>query len=203
MGGALNNINTSVFSPDSAPYGISYADWTAKWWQWVLSIPNENSPARDSTGKYCAIKQGGPVWFLAGTVGGVAQRTCVIPSGLAILLPILNHGGTLADEPGIKSAKELLLFAIKEMDIISNLEVEVDGVKLNELMRYRVSSPIFEVVLPESNLFGGTPGPTKGAADGYWLFLKPLSAGKHKIHSFGSCLAGRVNIGIDYDITVM
>jgi hypothetical protein len=88
------------------------------------------------------------------------------------------------------------------MDVISNLEVIVDGVKLNDLQRYRVQSPIFDVVLPENNLFDGTPGPTRGASDGYWLFLEPLSKGKHMIHSFGSCLAGKISIGVNYDITI-
>jgi hypothetical protein len=195
--------NLLVFSQDSKPYGVSYAEWTARWWQWVLSLPVENNPVKDTTGKNCAINQSGPVWFLAGTVGGVVERNCTIPAEKAILLPILNHGGTLADAPTIKSEKDLLSHASTEMDIISNLEVMVDGVKLSGLERYRIRSPTFDVVLPENNLFSGTPGPTRGASDGYWLFLESLPEGKHKIHSFGSCLSGKVKIGVNYDITII
>ncbi|MDQ3838873.1 MAG: hypothetical protein M3297_06350 [Thermoproteota archaeon] len=199
--------NVLVFSPDSDPYGISYAEWTAKWWQWVLSIPIEINPAKDNTGGNCGINQSGPVWFLAGTVGGVVKRNCSIPEGKAILLPILNHGGTLADrrerEMHIKGETELLEFAGSEMDVISNLEVSVDGIKLNNLCIYRIRSPVFDVVLPRNNLFEGTPGPTRGAADGYWLFLKPPSRGKHNIKSFGSCLSGTINIGVNYDVLVI
>lgn len=193
--------NLLVFSPDSDPYGVSYSEWIAKWWQWVLSIPVENNPVNDTTGNNCAINQNGPVWFLAGTVGGVLDRNCTIPVEKAILFPILNYGGTLADSPTIRSEDELLSHATTEMDIISNLEVTVDGVKLNG---FRVRSPIFDVVLPERNLFGGTPGPTRGVSDGYWLFLGPLPKGRHKIHSFGSCLSGeKVSIGVNYDITTI
>jgi len=199
-GGASSVIS---FSLGSYPYGTSYAKWTSKWWQWVLSIPVENNPVNDNTGKNCAINQSGPVWFLAGTLGGVVERNCSIPSGKAILFPILNHGCTLADEPTIKSEKELLLHAKREMDIISDLEVTVDGSKLKGLQRYRVRSPIFDVILPENSLFGGRPGPTRGAGDGYWLFLEPLVNGNHKIYSFGSCLSGKVNVGVSYDITVI
>jgi hypothetical protein len=198
-----NSNNLLVFSPDSDPYGVSYAEWTAKWWQWILSIPVENNPANDISGKNCAINQSGPVWFLAGTVGGVVGRTCTIPAKEAILFPILNHGGTLADSPAIQSEEELLSQATKEMDIISDLEVMIDNVELSGLQRYRIRSPIFDVVLPEKNLFGGPPGPTRGASDGYWIFLKPLPKGKHKIHSFGSCLSGKVRIGVNYDITII
>jgi hypothetical protein len=191
-----------LFSTDSNPYGVSYAEWTARWWQWVLSLPVENNPVIDTTGKNSDINQGGPVWFLAGTLGGVVERKCIIPKEKAILLPILNHGGTLADAPTIKSEKELLIRATKEMDIITNLEVMIDGMKLGGLQKYRVRSPIFDVVLPQNNLFGGVPGPTRGVSDGYWLFLGTLPRGDHKIHSFGSCLYGKVKIGVTYDITI-
>lgn len=204
MSGSTNNL--ILYSTESDPYGISYAEWTAKWWQWALSIPVENNPVNDPTGKNGGVNQRGPVWFLAGTLGGVVDRHCSVPVGKAILFPILNHGGTLADSQNIKSEEELLSFAKTEMDIINlnNLEATVDNVRLKfrELKKYRVTSPIFEVVLPERNLFGGIPGPTRGASEGYWLFLGPLPKGEHRIHSFGSCLSGRIIIGVNYDIAI-
>jgi hypothetical protein len=198
-----DSSNFLVFPPDSDPFGMSYAEWTAKWWQWVLSLPVENNPVNDTTGKNCAVNQSGPVWFLAGTLGGVVDRNCTIPAEKAILFPILNHGGTLADSPTINSEEELLSHTMREMDIISNLEVMVDSVKLSGLEKYRVRSPIFDVVLPEKNLFGGTRGPTRGVSEGYWLFLEPLLKGRHKIQTFGSCLNGKVSIGVNYDITTI
>ena len=74
-------------------------------------------------------------------------------------------------------------------------------VKITGLERHRIKSPIFDVGLPERNLFDGIPGPTTGASDGYWLFLRPLARGMHKIHSFGSCLSGKIKIGVNYDIS--
>jgi len=195
--------NLSIVSIDSVPYGIGYGEWTAKWWQWAFSIPLERNPISGYTDENCAINQSGPVWFLPGTAGGVEERNCTIPLGKAILLPILNHGGTLSDTPAARSEQELFSFTKREMDIISDLEVTVDSVKLNSFQRYRVQSPIFDVVLPENNLFGGSPGPTRGASDGYWLFLKPLQKGKHEIESFGSCLAGKVKIGVNYHIVIV
>lgn len=72
-GGSSNLV---VFPPDSNPYGVNYAEWTTKWWQWVPSIPKEFNPVLDENGKNCAQGQSGPVWFLAGTAGGSAKRTC-------------------------------------------------------------------------------------------------------------------------------
>jgi hypothetical protein len=65
------SINEQLFSRESDPYGVSYTEWTARWWQWAFSIPVENNPVNDMTGANCAINQHGPVWFLAGTLGGV------------------------------------------------------------------------------------------------------------------------------------
>jgi hypothetical protein len=197
-----DNSKVLLFSPDSSPYGVSFSEWTAKWWQWALSIPVEENPVKHETGDNCAINQTEPVWFLAGTDGGFAERRCTVPLGSAILLPILNHGGTLADTLHVKSEDELIFFTNREMDIISNLEVIVDDAKLVGLERYRVQSPIFDVVLPKNNLFNGRPGPTKGVSDGYWLFFRPLPRGEHKIHTFGSCLAGKVKIYVDYSIVI-
>lgn len=192
------NNNLSIFSPDSDPYGLSYPEWAAKWWQWALSIPVDNNPVTDTTGEKCAVNQNGPVWYLAGTLGGLTDRSCTIPAEKAILLPILNHGGTLGDS---QSEEELVEYTKKEMDFGIKLDAMIDNMKLSGLNRYRVLSPIFDVVLSEKNLFGGRPGPTRGVSDGYWLFLQPLHQGKHTIRTFGSCLAGKIRIGVNYDIT--
>src|SRR5919205_4515157 len=52
-----SNGQIAVFSADSKPYGLTYGDWTAKWWQWGHSIPKDINPAYDDTGKNCAQNQ--------------------------------------------------------------------------------------------------------------------------------------------------
>ena len=163
-----------IVSPNSSPYNVSYAEWTARWWQWLLSIPIETSPVNDKTGKNSKINQSGPVWFLAGTTGGEGKRICTVPTEKSVLFPILNFGATFADEPTIKTEEQLQVLAKREMDIVSDLSVTFDGIELNELQKYRVQSPLFNIILPEHNLFGGIPGPTRGISDGYWLFLESL-----------------------------
>ena len=37
--GANNNLPINVFPINSKPYGLTYDEWTAKWWQWGYSIP--------------------------------------------------------------------------------------------------------------------------------------------------------------------
>ena len=52
--------NPGVFPVDSKPYGISYPDWTVRWWPWADSIPTPLNPASDKTGQNCAQSQRRP-----------------------------------------------------------------------------------------------------------------------------------------------
>src|SRR5205823_2283910 len=79
-----DSINPGVFAIDSKPYGTPYAEWVGKFQHWLSSVPQPLNPATDPTGKNCALNQTGPVWFLAGTTGGAAERTCTIPAGKAV-----------------------------------------------------------------------------------------------------------------------
>jgi len=66
-----DEINPGVYSPTSKPFQSPFVDWTAKWWQWYLSIPNSQHPFADTTGEKCSKSQIGPVWFLLGAPGKV------------------------------------------------------------------------------------------------------------------------------------
>jgi len=75
--------------PETLPGGLSYQQWGAKWWQWVLSIPASINPILDTTGANCDVDQSGPVWFLAGGPP-IAERNCTVPAGKMIFFPIIN-----------------------------------------------------------------------------------------------------------------
>jgi hypothetical protein len=197
----LNYNNFELFTPDSRPFGRTYSDWTASWWQWVLSIPKIDNPLLDQNGKNCANNQSGPVWFLAGTLQGLAERSCTIPADKAILFPVINYEASVAEGDGTTD-EELTGRVRYEMDQITNMRAMVSGTNLNELKQYRVQSPPFNVILPTDNVLGLPAQTTKMMSEGYWLFLKPLEPGNYDLYSFGSCLAGRIKIGISYHLTV-
>jgi hypothetical protein len=70
----------------------------------------------------------------------------------------------------------------KSMDII------IDGVKLENLENYRIQSPLFDVTFPENNIFSVKPSNTKAVNDGYWVFLEPLTVGKHELEFSASVI---------------
>jgi hypothetical protein len=179
-------MNPGVFSIDSKPYGISYSEWTAKWWQWIISIPEKDNPNLDFTGEKCSLNQNDSnVMFLAPTFGGSATRECTMPQGKAIFFPVLTGECDYLTEPTIKTEPELLKCAmsVNEGGVV---RVTVDGVELKNLEKYRVQSPLFDLTMPLGTAFEGPVGKTKGIADGYYIFLEPLSPGKHTIQFSGS-----------------
>jgi hypothetical protein len=184
-GSASSNKDTEVFQPGSQPFGLSYANWTAKWWQWAYSIPRDVNPAYDDTGKYCAEGQSGPVWFLTGTYKHPAKRYCTIPDGKAILFTILNSECSFAEFPNLKTEEQLRQCAKQMQDSVVHLEASVDGIPLTSLEKYRIQSPLFKFTIPHDNILGLSPQTTQAVSDGNWVFLKPLHVGNHTIYFKG------------------
>lgn len=188
------NAQTTTSSPMVIPisskvYGLTYGDLAAKWWQWLLSIPKDSSPAADDTGKNCGLGQHGPVWFLAGTFGGSAFRTCTIPAGKAIFFPFLGAECSLIEYPNLKTESDLRGCAKTAADAISNLQLVVDGRAFADLQKYRIQSPLFNLTLPPANDYGVAAGQTQSVADGYYVLLGTLPRGAHDIH-FAASVVG-------------
>jgi hypothetical protein len=208
LGVHADTINPGVFSVDSKPYGMSYGQWIAKWTQWLISIPQSSNPITDPTGVRCTENQSGPVWFLPGTNGGSAERNCTIPLGKAILFPVISSECDFASFPNVKSDGQLILCAQADVNRAVNLQANIDGVSLKQLDKYRLTSPVFNVVFLTNNIYGATAGPTQGSTDGYWVFLQPLSIGKHELHfsglTPGNPSTGTTNFAIDvtYHLTI-
>jgi hypothetical protein len=176
-----DNINPQLYSVDSKPFGLTMSDWSVKWFQWLLTIPASNSPASDKTGQDCSVGQPTKdVWFLVQTTSGPGERTCTIPAGRAILLPVAANECSTAEDPALTTESALRACAVAGNEVNSIVAI-VDGVKLKNLEQYRVQSPLFTFTYPDNNIFGAPAGPTQAVADVYMTFLKPLSPGNHTL----------------------
>jgi hypothetical protein len=193
-----------VFTPEERPFGLTYGQWTVKWWQWLVSIPMNKNPAADTTGENASVVQNDPnVWFLAGTFGGASTvRRCVIPAEMAVLFPVINIEVNPLERPDLSSQTDLIKHVKDDEDNVLHLEALLDS---DALPIYRIQSDplIFPLSLPENNCFGVQEGGyTQTSADGYWVFLKSLPVGKHHIYFAGSCSAGTRNVRADYHLNV-
>src|SRR5215213_3940451 len=104
-----DSINPTLYSTKDKPYGLTYAEWTANFWKWVIAIPQKVNPNNDATGKNCAINQKDTnVWYLAPTFGGAAERTCTIPKERSILFPLLAGECNYLENPELKTESQLI-----------------------------------------------------------------------------------------------
>src|SRR6266487_5795577 len=88
---AANNPNPGVLPPNAHPFGKTYGEWNASWWQWLFSVPTSKNQAFETGAVDCSVGQSGNVWFLAGSFSsGTITRSCTIPAGKALFIPLLN-----------------------------------------------------------------------------------------------------------------
>jgi hypothetical protein len=192
-----------IIQRDVAPYGTSWEDWTIRWWRWILSIEKSKNPGLDSSGEKFDPNQGHPnVIFLVGTFEGYAERYYDIPEKKAILLPVINFITSFIEEPDLKTEQQLVSRAKEDIDSMVRKRLTIDGTGLTDIEKYRVRSRAFDLTFPEDNIFGFRPGITKAISDGYWIFLKPLSHGRHTIYASGSCYSGKTTESITWHLHV-
>ena len=195
----------SILPIDSKLYGLTYGEWSAKWWQWAVMIPKSNNPLLDLTGANANINQNNPhVFFLCQTYEGVnsiPHRTVKIPADKSIFMPIINWISVLHNDG--ENDEELLETARERMDVVANLEITIDQVSIKEgLKKYRAESPFFDFELHEDNILGLSAGHKRAISDGYWLFIKQLEFDV-RLASFGSCSSGVTKIGVNYNLSIL
>jgi hypothetical protein len=195
----------SIVSPTRNFRGRSYGEWSAEWWQFVYSTPLQDNIAFDESGENSSKNQSSPVWFLAGTFGGNAERNVTIPAGMAILIPILNCCYNRAEDGEDLTELELRIKARKDIDKVIELEAVIDGESIGNLEDFRVESPIFNFKVPDANpiekLKGHEGQDSQGISDGYWILLESITIGVHTIH-FRGIIPPNFELDVNYKISV-
>jgi hypothetical protein len=197
--------NPPVLPPTAHPYGQTYSEWAADWWQWALEQPTATNPVLDTTGAQCANDQQGKVWFLAGSFGEEPViRECTVPTGTALLIPVLN--AFYCAEPNEPQTEEFVReqVALQIADDATGLSVTIDGAAVSNVDAYFEESALFELTLPEGNIFGlpaGTRYPVCADA-GYYVVVHPLPPGEHTINFTGTTRTG-FSVDVTYHITVV
>jgi hypothetical protein len=187
-----------VVPPNSNFHGKTYAEWNAKWWKWVFSIPKSCNPLfDDGTGKFTTAAQSGDVWFLAGSWKETPPDAINlnVPEGKAIFFPIINAESSKIEGFGNNKA-ELRSDVEKTIGYVKDKKAIVDGKVIKNLDNYKAESDLFVFWLPPdnvqghpTNVLGISVGQKRSSsiavADGYWIMLNPLSVGKHTITIYG------------------
>lgn len=184
------NIGAAMNGPVARVYGATIGEWSARWWQWVLQIPdtqNAPNPLVDTTGASCGLGQKGPVWFLAGTFYPIAppvERSCGIPKGKSIFFPIANYAWVqtyLDDKINTETDYRQCVSGFPPRDdmgcgegikpVAGGLEATLDNVPI--IFNFatpivRTQSPVFKVKhWAEPNVFYGVPALAGNDSNGY------------------------------------
>lgn len=206
LAAATRCLSADVLPPSSLPYGASYEEWSAKWWQWSLSQSANNV---DLVGNAdCCPGPASQVWFLAGASGPIQiTNRIIVPGNTALFFPVLtvwvdNSGcGT----NGLPSFTDLTVPQLRSeaeglWSEVSETSCWIDGVAVAGLSNptnsiYNVQSPAFSYTTAfkdnvVANVYGETciPGGLTiypAVADGMYLMVAPLPPGHHTIHWIG------------------
>lgn len=204
--------------------------------------PDTASGKIDPSSDYCMVGQHGDVWFLGGSFKQVdlspegnvqaatqarkmpskadITRSCEVPLGMAILMPVLNGQCNAAEEiylgnmPAdwdyqrrVEYLRDECASGLADLIETETLKATFDPQrgKFSPLIIQRISTPEpFAITYaPDQILPGkddeatGEPedwqpdphvNPSLAFADGYWVLVRPLSAGNYVLNTFGEVL---------------
>ena len=201
-----------VLPPHSAVAGKTLGEWSAVWWKWAYAIPANDNPLLDPSGEKSKFGDVGPVFFLAGlfNTSGSVTRTVTIPANKFIFFPLEN---LVNDNVGI-TPRQTIDTLVSQIDAalpgVTALHASIDGREVGGLFSHREAAPVFSYTLQLTDnlqqVVNGitTPDATgtvfPAVADGYYLMLRPLSAGQHVI-KFGGVLFGG-SLDVTYQVSV-
>jgi hypothetical protein len=215
--GANHANDASVAPAQSNPYGMSYVEWSAAWWQWAFSLPLDHSPLFGTAD--CSAGQSGHVWFLPGAVvgGATPREDCTVPTGTSLFVAVINAEcsnleGSGNTEGQLRSCADSISGLIDK----NSLRASLDGEPLTDLSRYLVESPLFRFgPLPDNNLIRyfcvaqgeGCPAAPRGSfgyavGTGVYLMFQPLSAGRHTLTFHGEAADAALVVDTTYHLTV-
>ena len=181
------STSVNIFPPGSKPYNLAYPDHIKNFWKWSLEIPADTNPINDPTGEKCAngqLNTNSSVFYLAFNNGGVSERTCNIPAGKGLFIPVMQVEFSDKESPGA-TIEELSLSAKTDQDSVNSLYLKIGNKEYNfeDLRKYRTRTDAFEVDYANKGIFGVVEGgPSKVVADGYYIMTDPLPNGNYTVH---------------------
>jgi len=197
-----------LFSENEKPFGVSYDDWVAKYWNWDIGLSADQFTPKPNG---CIINNSSSMVMLVETeVNDSPHMVCSISSKQGIIVPLwiawcntpaLSRVRTPSSNPAILDQQ--LSQCAKEVFNLGNIGsvVKVDGVPIanldvklsmiNGALEYEkhsltnvtdlFSKGFYITVPPNTHEEGLKPGTWRAGAQGWWVFLKPLSPGDHTI----------------------
>lgn len=196
------NANPGILPPNSRVQGLTYGEWAARWWQYVLSIPSPENPLEGGTGNNCVFQRNGNVGLVAVDPTLVDPIQCEVPSGMLLYLDILSVECSTVEEDPFYGRNEEELRACALGFTISDLQASIDGVEVKNLSQYIHTSPLFEFTLPEENILYTDQLIGESVSNSAHLMLAPLQPGEHTINLQASIPELQFTVDMNFQLSV-
>ncbi|WP_341313594.1 hypothetical protein WN982_19820 [Paraburkholderia sp. IMGN_8] len=186
------SVNPPVVPLNATYQGKTYTQWEVSFWQWALALPLGPlpHPFNDCTNRPISAGQTGHVWYWSAP--DLPNEICnqsanIIPAGTSIFLSTLDLEASSLDAPPFQASTAAGQLAIAQQfaNYIQDLFVSIDDVPVANVTAYRTTTGQFTFTAPSPWIFNTIGGDGTAVGDGYFLMLKPLPAGSHKIHYGG------------------
>jgi hypothetical protein len=204
--------NPRIIPPNANYRGLTYGEWQTRFHQWLFSIPAADNPVLLGNEDKLATGQPDHLWFL-GNSAPVVDRHFTVPTGTALYANIftVEADNLLCLEPDTQlTLDELRALASSIVDLLTDIQVEVDGRPVENVTQYRAISPVFSVTLPAENFLrsvgctdalAGTYAPL--VSEGYAIILPPLPVGEHTIHETGVVVVDPSDPSLNVRVDIM
>lgn len=197
--------DVEFYTKDEHPFGISYSDWVAKFWNWDFSIPidSQTNTLAGLKDNGCLMhKENSMVMLVDTAAGGIWNQKCTISRTEGILIPIW----TGECDQALKGFESYSFKQLSECARAYDLGIVKGQVKVNDIpvatldaVDYKtnimnnvteVYTKQFNATVPEeSHLVSERYGTFPAAAHGWFVFLKPLQPGDHVVYYQNSVAA--------------
>lgn len=143
----------------------------ARWFSWALGRAEEQGVLQMYGDDYCAVNQPADVWFLVGTAGNIARRSCRIPAGRRIVAPV---GIRMTTDP-VDCEDEAMAYARPAKATLNGRPVALE----------RVDKQLISVQTAPGNRVQPEGGLLERFVCGSWLAIDALSPGKYVLQLDG------------------
>ena len=183
---------------------------TEAWWTWALANPSPLDGGYDVGDPRCEGEFVEGVFFLGGTFGGDATRTCTVPAKTALFFPVLNSFITAEEAAYPEGPTNFVDTALANGEFSATLDGE-------DLKIKRIATRPFTLILPEDNVFDcpqcdppvdlGGPYPHAAVSDGLWVYLpQGLKPGEYTVQFGGTSVTANgepFSVNVTYKLIVV
>lgn len=200
---AHGNKNPGILPPNSKVQGLTYGEWSARWWQYILSIPTPENPLEGGAGNGCVIQRNGNVGLVGVDPVLGEPIYCEVPSGMILYFDIISVECSTIEEAPFYGGNEEELRTCALGFTISDLQASIDGVEVENMDQYVHTSPLYDFTLPEDNILFTNVLAGESISNGAQLMLTPLRPGEHTIDLHGSIPDLEWTVDMQIELTVV